>query len=87
MMLPKSIKYELLIMILIFQQLLDSTAIISILETYLLDKKSQLTEIIKFYPVSQFVNDAGKNITEITNKYFIMHNSPLSNDNEKSAEL
>lgn len=73
-------------MMLIFQQLLDSTGILSILETYLMEKGAQLCEIIKFYPVSKYVNESGKEVTEIANKYYIMHNAPVLDEKEKQAE-
>lgn len=70
-----------------YQQLLDSTAIISILETYMMDKGIQLPEIVKFYPATKFVNDSGKDVTEIANKYFIMHNAAVPDEKEREAEL
>nr|XP_021188017.2 prostaglandin E synthase 2 [Helicoverpa armigera] len=68
-----------------YQQLLDSTAIISVLETYLKDKSTELREIIKFYPVTKFVNDSGKDTTDIANKYFIMHQANVD-EKEKTRE-
>ncbi|XP_045509417.1 prostaglandin E synthase 2 [Colias croceus] len=69
-----------------YQQLLDSTAIISVLETYLRDKALQLREIIKYYPATHYVNDDGKGTTDITNKYFVMHNAGIS-DKHRDAEI
>ncbi|CAK1588199.1 unnamed protein product [Parnassius mnemosyne] len=69
-----------------YQQLFDSTAIISMLETFLRDKTLQLHEIIKFYPITKYINEDGKNTTDITNKYFIMHNSTNVHEKEKRAE-
>lgn len=69
------------------QQLLDSTAIVSVLETYLRDKSSDLRDVVKFYPVTNYPNDDGKNVTDITNKYFIMHNAPVPDEREKQAEM
>ncbi|XP_032527364.2 prostaglandin E synthase 2 [Danaus plexippus] len=69
-----------------YQQLLDSTAIISMLETYLRDKSYQLSDIVKFYPATRFVNDSGKIATDITNKYFVMNNAPLLDEKQKAAE-
>ncbi|XP_075990878.1 prostaglandin E synthase Su(P) [Anticarsia gemmatalis] len=69
-----------------YQQLLDSTAIISVLETYMRDKAS-LRDIIKFYPVTKYINDTGKDATDITNKYFIMHNAPVPDEKERAAEI
>ncbi|CAH2035194.1 unnamed protein product, partial [Iphiclides podalirius] len=69
-----------------YQPLMDSTAIISILETFLRDKTSQLRDIVKFYPLTRYINDAGKSTTDITNKYFIMNNSSVPDENERAAE-
>ncbi|XP_050684210.1 prostaglandin E synthase 2 isoform X2 [Leptidea sinapis] len=69
-----------------YQQLLDSTAIISILETYLRDKSLQLREIIKYYPITRYQNDTGNEVTDITNKYFIMHNAHSISSKEKEDE-
>ncbi|XP_072931069.1 prostaglandin E synthase 2 [Epargyreus clarus] len=69
-----------------YQQLLDSSAIMSILETHLKDKSLQLPEIVKFYPATRYENEERKMITDITNKYFIMHNGPVPDDKERAAE-
>lgn len=70
-----------------YQQLLDSTAIISVLETYLRDKSTGLREIVKFYPATKFVNDAGTETTDIANKYFIMHQANVPDEKEKALEI
>ncbi|KAJ8737700.1 hypothetical protein PYW08_000295 [Mythimna loreyi] len=70
-----------------YQQLLDSTAIISVLETYLRDKSTGLREIIKFYPATKFVNDSGTETTDIANKYFIMHQANVPDEKEKALEI
>ncbi|XP_041986178.1 prostaglandin E synthase 2 [Aricia agestis] len=69
-----------------YQQLLDSTAIISVLETYLRDKSHQLTDVVKFYPIAKYDDENGKSVVDITNKYFIMHNASVPNTNERTAE-
>ncbi|XP_035431091.1 prostaglandin E synthase 2 [Spodoptera frugiperda] len=69
-----------------YQQLLDSTAIISVLETYLKDKTSELRELIKFYPVTKFVTETGNESTDIANKYFIMHQANVPDEKEKALE-
>lgn len=56
------------------------------LETYLRDKSYQLSDIVKFYPATRFVNDSGKIATDITNKYFVMNNAPLLDEKQKAAE-
>ncbi|XP_045458584.1 prostaglandin E synthase 2 [Melitaea cinxia] len=69
-----------------YQTLLDSSAILSILETYLRDKTYSLQDIVKFYPLSKFENDSGKTTTDVTNKYFIMHNSPVPDEKQRNLE-
>ncbi|CAH4038763.1 prostaglandin E synthase 2 [Pieris brassicae] len=69
-----------------YQQLLDSTAIISVLETYLRDKPMPLRDIIKYYPATRYTNDSGKEVTDITNKYFVMLNSATS-EKKKMIEM
>ncbi|CAD0194166.1 unnamed protein product [Chrysodeixis includens] len=70
-----------------YQQLLDSTAIISVLETYFQDKTLELTDVIKFYPVSKYMTDSGSEATDIANKYFIMHNAQVPDEKERAAEI
>lgn len=70
-----------------YQQLLDSTTIISALETYMHDRTLSLREIVKFYPVTKYINESGVETTEIANKYFIMHNAPVPDEKEKAAEV
>ncbi|XP_049885011.1 prostaglandin E synthase 2 [Pectinophora gossypiella] len=69
-----------------YQQLMDSTAIVSVLETYLRDKNLQLRDVIKFYPATRFKNDEGKLTTDVTNKYYIMHNAPVPDERERKEE-
>ncbi|KAJ2954413.1 hypothetical protein O0L34_g2678 [Tuta absoluta] len=69
-----------------YQQLLDSTAIISVLETYLRDQSQQLQEVVKYYPPNTFLTDDGKKSSDITNKYFVMHNAPIQDKKEREAE-
>ncbi|KAG7313230.1 hypothetical protein JYU34_000329 [Plutella xylostella] len=70
-----------------YQQLMDSTAIISVLETHLRDRTAQIKELIRFYPATRYTADDGKQTTEISNKYFIMHNQPMNNEAVRNAEI
>ncbi|KAK2719328.1 prostaglandin E synthase 2-like [Artemia franciscana] len=54
-----------------YQQLVDSSLIISVLQSLLYDKNMKLEDLLKFYPMVEFVEDGTKN-TEIMNKYFLM---------------
>lgn len=80
------LQYFFNVIYIIFQQLMDSTAIISALETYFRDRTTQLTEVIKFYPITKYTNDDGKSTTDITNKYFVMYNSPVPDQKERIEE-
>lgn len=66
--------------------MLDSTAIVSVLETYMRDKSVPLTEIVKFYPVNRFPAENGKQVSEVANRYFVMHNAPVPDQKEAKAE-
>lgn len=70
-----------------YQQLVDSTAIMSILETYWSDTSLQLNDIIKFYPLYRYTTDAGKSATDVTNKYFVMNNSAVPDEKQRIVEL
>lgn len=69
-----------------YQQLMDSTAIISILSTYLKDNNEEISNILKYYPPNRFVNDSGKEVTDIPNKYFVMHNASIA-DKQNDIEM
>ncbi|XP_053624376.1 prostaglandin E synthase 2 [Plodia interpunctella] len=69
-----------------YQQLMESTAIMSILETYMRDKSQAVQDVIKFYPNTRFVSDDGKETTDIANKYFIMHNAAVPDGRERGEE-
>ncbi|KAL0279772.1 UNVERIFIED_CONTAM: hypothetical protein PYX00_001258 [Menopon gallinae] len=55
-----------------YQQLNDSTMIISALTSFLHDKKMQLSEILDFYPVIEYKNQKGEKKTDVLNRYFLM---------------
>nr|XP_060613175.1 prostaglandin E synthase 2 [Anolis sagrei ordinatus] len=52
-------------------QLNDSSVIISAIKTYLISRKS-LEEIVSYYPPMQAQNERGKEVTEYSNKYWLM---------------
>ncbi|KAM6931220.1 prostaglandin E synthase 2 isoform 2-T2 [Xenentodon cancila] len=56
-------------------QLNDSSVIISSLRTFLIAEKN-LSDIIRCYPEMKSVNDRGKEVTEYTNKYWLMLSEP-----------
>jgi microsomal prostaglandin-E synthase 2 len=55
------------------QQLNDSSLIVSLLQSYLLDKTQTVKKLQSFYPQLESKNARGKTVYEYPNKYFIMH--------------
>ncbi|XP_068455008.1 prostaglandin E synthase 2 [Clinocottus analis] len=53
-------------------QLNDSSVIISSLKTYLMSKDKSVSDIIRCYPEMKSVNERGKEVTEYSNKYWVM---------------
>ncbi|XP_068577189.1 prostaglandin E synthase 2 [Cebidichthys violaceus] len=53
-------------------QLNDSSVIISSLKTYLINKDKSVSDILRCYPEMKSVNDRGKEVTEYSNKYWVM---------------
>lgn len=66
---------------------MDSTAIISILETYMLDTSYSIRDIIKFYPANKLKDKEGKPTTEIANRYFVMSHTPLTDGKVHDDEM
>ena len=56
-----------------FQQLNDSSVIISILESYLEDKTTSIETLLSYYPAIETTNAGGKKVMEFPNRYFIMY--------------
>jgi len=66
-----------------YQQLTDSTMIISVMASYFKDKTVNIEEIANFYPPVSYIDTDGKKKTDIMNKYFVMN----ENENDKSKRL
>lgn len=71
-----------------FQQLNDSSMIISALSSFLQEKHSSLTELVKYYPTIEFHDEEGYRKKEIMNRYFLMYQRavPDINDDELKNE-
>uniref|UniRef100_W8CBR7 Prostaglandin E synthase 2 n=1 Tax=Ceratitis capitata TaxID=7213 RepID=W8CBR7_CERCA len=54
-------------------QMTDSSAIISLLASYLNDKQTDVGDLAKFYPMISFFDDNDKKRLDILNKYFLMY--------------
>ncbi|XP_013792542.1 prostaglandin E synthase 2-like [Limulus polyphemus] len=71
------------------QQLNDSTVIISLLSTHLMDSKVGLDEIANMYaPLKYIDEESGKEVSEVMNRYFLMFGdkTPLSRSEEDIKE-
>lgn len=66
-----------------YQQLTDSTMIISAMATYLKNQVFNIQDIANLYPSLTFIDDDGKRKTDIMNKYFIMN----EDETKKSIQL
>lgn len=69
-----------------YQQLTDSTMIISALATYLKDKTVDIHDIANFYPSVSFIDVDGKRKSDIMNKYFIMNEDESNKSKRLSSE-
>ncbi|XP_036385832.1 prostaglandin E synthase 2-like [Megalops cyprinoides] len=55
-------------------QLNDSSVIISTLKTYLINKDKSIQQTVMYYPEYKTTNARGKEVTEYSNKYWVMLN-------------
>lgn len=53
-------------------QLNDSSVIISCLKTYLINNEKSVSDVLRCYPELKSKNDSGKEVTEYSNKYWLM---------------
>ncbi|KAK4873090.1 hypothetical protein RN001_015119 [Aquatica leii] len=69
-----------------YQPLNDSTMIISALCSYLQDADRELKDIVKYYPIIQFMDEGGTVKSEIMNRYFLMLDQKSSIDTKEITE-
>lgn len=55
-----------------YVQLTDSSMIISSLASYLLNTDQDIGQLVNYYPSISFIDDNGKQKTDVINKYFLM---------------
>lgn len=63
-----------------YQQLNDSSMIISALKTYLYHQDLNLEEILTYYPIVEFKDNKGDVQADIFNKYFLMYQENVPKD-------
>lgn len=56
-----------------YVQMTDSTAIISILSSYLIDPSVSIRELVEMYPEISYINNDEEKTFEILNKYHLMY--------------
>ncbi|BFF99660.1 prostaglandin E synthase 2 [Drosophila madeirensis] len=69
-----------------YVQMVDSSAIISLIATYLHDKRTDILELAEFYPHISFFDDESKKKTDILNKYFVMYQDRAPKSVTKETE-
>lgn len=70
-----------------YVQMSDSSAIISLIATYLNDRKMDIGDLAKFYPSISFFDDNQKKKHDIMNKYFLMYQDHTPKGHSKDLEL
>lgn len=56
-----------------FQQLKDSTMIVSVLQSFLDNKSESIDNLVKCYPTLNYTDEEGDKRVEIMNRYFLMY--------------
>lgn len=69
-----------------YQQLMDSTMIVSALATYFNNKTIDIEDIANFYPSLAYIDVDGKRKIDIMNKYFIMNDRESDKSIRKQFE-
>lgn len=70
-----------------YQQLNDSSMIISALTSFLHNKDSSVKEVVQYYPVIEYDDADGKHKTEIMNRYFLMYKEAVPKGKTNEAIL
>ncbi|XP_054275499.1 prostaglandin E synthase 2-like [Macrosteles quadrilineatus] len=69
-----------------YQQLNDSSMIISALASYLQESQPNLSEIVKCYPSMSYRDDNGDEKSEIMNRYFLMLHGQFTGQTKEEME-
>lgn len=69
-----------------YVQMSDSTAIISLLASYLNDKNTDVGELAQYFPFISYFDDFGKKKLDIMNKYFLMYQNRVPKGHTKEVE-
>ncbi|XP_030385261.1 prostaglandin E synthase 2 [Scaptodrosophila lebanonensis] len=69
-----------------YVQMSDSSAIISLIATYLNDNRKDIGDLAQFYPQISYFDDDGKKRQDILNKYFLMYQDRTPKNLTKEIE-
>ncbi|XP_041098694.1 prostaglandin E synthase 2 [Polyodon spathula] len=67
-------------------QLNDSSVISSAIKTYLISKNTNLKQVLSYYPEMKYKDEKGKEVTEYSNKYWVMLGEQEVEDHYPSKE-
>lgn len=56
-----------------YLQMTDSTMIVSLLSSYMIDPSIPIEDLVKLYPSISYMNDDGKKVNDILNKYHLIY--------------
>lgn len=56
-----------------YVQMTDSTMIVSLLSSYLIDPTIPIEDLVQYYPSISYFKDDGKKVNEILNKYHLIY--------------
>lgn len=66
-----------------YVQLTDSSMIVSVLSSYMIDPSVDIKELAQFYPSVSYMNNEGKKIHDILNKYHVIYGEKIPRDKSK----
>lgn len=56
-----------------YLQMTDSSMIVSLLTSYMIDQSIPIEDLVKYYPSISYMNDDGKKVNDILNKYHLIY--------------
>lgn len=64
-------------------QMMDSSMIVSLLSSYMNDPSIPIEDLVKYYPSISYMNDDGKKVCDILNKYHVIYGEKLPKSKSK----
>lgn len=66
-----------------YVQMTDSTMIVSLLSSYMIDPTTPIEDLVKYYPSISYFKDDGKKVNDILNKYHLIYGEKTPKDLSK----